>query len=213
MNRRKGKDKITNYFGQLRFYSLFDLILLLIAVRANNLEFIGVIFLHIGFLVYLEARHNHSYREEVPVFFSFVFLIFGVFFYQHIALLGFLLASFFYTIKDRGGIGIFSSIFRGLQIYFLIGGIIGFSSNITYLAFGLMFVRNLIGDFRDLEKDNREKLKTLPLVLGFRKSWKYVYLPVIMITSFIWWYIADLEVIYLGIVYIIQILSYNLTPR
>ena len=206
------KKRFPNYFGQLRIYSIVDLILLLVALSVGVREFIGVVFLHLSFILYLEFRHRHSNRESFYPWLWIVLLIVGGLFYFKLAVLGFIVASFLYTEKNKS-LGYFAPVFRGFQSYFLIGGLIGFSSPLVFLVSGLMLVRNLAGDFRDTEKDKKEGMKTLPILLGLKKGSRYVHIIFLMITSFAWWYLSGVSVLWLVLAYVIELLTYNLTPR
>ena len=205
--------KLINYLGQLRLYSLVDLILLLIAAKASNYELIGALLLHISFLIYLESRHKHKYRENIPNIIWIILLIMGIFFYKKIEVVFFMLFSILYTNKTNKNFGSFSPFYRGLQYFFLIGGIAGYSSIITWLALLLMFIRNFTGDLRDVSKDRVDKMITLPIVFGIKNDIKYIHFIFIVITSIIWWSFTTLSYIWLIAVFVIQAITYNLTPR
>ncbi|MFA6300975.1 MAG: hypothetical protein WC609_01345 [Candidatus Paceibacterota bacterium] len=203
-----------NYLGQLRIYSLLDLIVLLIAVKATPSEFLGVLLLHIGFLAYLEFRHSHAYRRKVP-WWSWVLLsLLGVYFYGHILYsLIFLVCSYLYTLKNKNHFEIFAPILRGFQYLFLLSGIVGFGNVITLIAFIVIFIRNLSADFRDITKDKKENLKTLPIILGFQNDIKYIHLFFMLATTVLWWTYTAIPFYYLCLILLIQISVYNLTPR
>lgn len=209
----KTKNNLLNLIGQIRIYSLIDLILLLIAIKAGSFQFVGVILLHLGFLLFLEHSHKHKYRNPFPKYLWVFLILGGVFFYKSFFVIGFLIFSFLYTKKNVANLGIYSPIFRGFQNYFLAAGIIGFLNPLSFLAGGLLALRNLAGDFRDVEKDKKEKLKTFPIILGFKKDMKYVYLPSLFVTTLVWWNMSNISVIWLIVVYLIQLGTYNLTPR
>ena len=202
-----------NYLGQLRIYSLIDLFILLIAIRATNYEFIGVILLHIGFLSYLETRHKHSYRKMIPNYLWIVLSLIGSIFYWHIEGILFILFSYLYTKKNIGYLATFSPIARGLQLLFLVAGIVGYINKFTLIAFILLSIRNLCGDLRDVVKDRSENMKTLPIILGFEHNIKHIHLVATLATTFIWFQYTDLNYLYLVPIFLIQILTYNLTPR
>lgn len=201
-----------NYLGQVRLYSLVDLILLLIAVKAERFEFIGAILLHLGFLAYLEFNHGHVYRKRIDSFIWICFGLLGIFFYRHVDVVGYILFSYLYTKKKEKGFAALAPVFRGLQSVFLIGGIIGYIGLLIPLFF-LMAIRNFVGDIRDIEKDKKEGMRTLPIVFGMNPSWYYWHLIVTMMTSTIIWFYADISFLWLLLVYIIQVISYDWTPR
>ena len=202
-----------NYLGQLRLYSLLDLIVLLIATRATPVELIGAVLLHVGFLAYLESRHEHSYRKKVPKYLWVLLCLAGLILYSHIAGLFYVLFSYLYTLKNRKSFAVLSPVMRGLQSYFLVAGISGYGSGLAFLAMVMMIIRNFCGDLRDVEKDGKENMKTLPVVMGLKKNIKYVHLIVTLVTTFVWFEYTNLSPYLLLPIFLIQILSYNLTPR
>ncbi len=139
-----------NYLGQLRIYSLIDFVVLLVASQANLYEFIGVVLIHVGFLAYLESRHNHSYRKSVPKYLWIFPTIVGIAFYGHytFALL-FIICSLLYTLKTKSYFAIFAPFMRAFQYFFLIGGITGFFSQLPWIVLLVIFIRNFTGDVRD----------------------------------------------------------------
>ena len=207
------KGKFFNYIGQLRIYSLVDLILLLYVAGADRYEFIGALLLHVGFLAYLESRHKHSYRENVSLWLSFFFVIPGAVLYRHIEFLVYLIFSYLYTLKTEKYLGILAPFFRGFQYLFLIGGIMGYGNNLIWLIVFIAFIRNLLGDVRDVKKDKKERLMILPVVFGWKKGFRYIHLLGVLATSFIVWGYSDLTWVYLGIIWAVEVVSYNWTRR
>jgi hypothetical protein len=209
----RSKNTLLNLLGQIRVYSLVDLILLLFAIKTNTFQLVGAILLHLGFLLFLEYTHKHKYRMLFPKYlWAFLFLI-GIVFYKSFFVIGFLICSFLYTKKNLPVLSPYSPFFRGLQIYFLTAGIIGFLNPACLLAGGLLGLRNFTGDLRDITKDKKEKLKTLPIVLGFNKDRKYIHLTALLLTSLVWWNISGLSIMWLIGIFLIEIITYNLTPR
>ncbi len=202
-----------NYLGQLRIYSFLDLVLLLVALHAGLYDFLGVVFLHIGFLAYLENQHSHSYRKKVPKWFGYLVTGLGIFFYRDVEAILFLVCSFYYVKKTEDSWGWSGPLFRGLQYFFLVGGIVGYINPITWIAFTLIFIRNFAGDLRDVEKDISEGMKTLPIILGFKKDVKYVHLITTLITSLIWIIFAKIPLFIIPLVVFVQIITYKITPR
>ena len=205
--------RLVAYFGLVRLYSLIDIILLLFAAGFYNFEFMGAIFLHLGFLAYLEYRHNHDYREAVPIIFVSLFLILGIIFYWHWEVILYLGFSYLYTLKNNKVIGLLSPFFRGLQHLFLIAAVTGYASFLPYLAFAALGIRNFAGDMRDVRKDKKERTLTIPILLGMKKGIKNDHLILILSTTLLWWWLSGLSVIYLIVAWIIQILTYNVTER
>ncbi len=204
--------KVKSYIGQLRLYSLADLVLLLIAIQAEVPQFIGAITLHIAFLAYLESKHSHSYRAKVPLEVSYVLAFIGAVIYGRIEGFIYIIFSVLYTQKIHK-LGFVSPVCRALQTLFIVAGIIGYYSPITYVAAGLLFLRNVAGDFRDTEKDKKEGMKTLPVLMGANRNVKYIHLILTIVTSTVWWYLSPLYVGWLFLVIVIQISTYNLTSR
>lgn len=212
MIRKIHKIPFLNYLGQLRIYSLIDLILMLVAARAGKYEFVGALLLHIAFLAYLERNHNHSYRNFVPSLVWIIFAVFGIYFFRHIEVAGYILFSYLYTKKNKKGFGVLAPFFRAAQSFFIAAGIIGYVS-LTGIVFVLIFLRNFAGDLRDIEKDRKEKLLTLPIFLGMKKSIPGAHLFALLLTSAVWFSFINLEIYWLLIVFLIQIITYELTPR
>lgn len=202
-----------NYLGQLRLYSLIDLLILLIAVKASSFEFVGVVFLHIGFLAYLESRHQHSYRKKLPKYLWVVLAIIGLLFYQHIEGVLFVILSYFYTLKNKQHFGLFAPIMRGLQYFFLVAGIIGYHNKFIWVVLVLIVIRNFCGDLRDVVKDREENLKTLPIGIGLTRDIKYIHLIVMLVTTFVWFQYTNWSLWFLISIFLIQILTYSITPR
>jgi 1,4-dihydroxy-2-naphthoate octaprenyltransferase len=204
--------KIYNYIGLLRIYSLLDLVLMLLAIRATNLELFGVILLHVGFLAYLEYKHAHDYRVKVPFWIVPIITLLGAVLFGHIEGLGYILASYVYTKKNKR-LGWFSPFARGIQNFFIVAGIVGYTSILTLTVPLLLFVRNVAGDFRDTEKDKNEGMRTIPVILGFITDCKHIHLIVLLVTSTVWWYLLSISVLWLIPIFLIEIYTYKLTPR
>ena len=202
-----------NYIGQIRVYSLVDLVLLLLAAHAGMYDIVGVLCLHLGFIAYLENNHAHSYREIVPSFVWVALVIIGALFYSHMEFFPFLLFSFLYVNKNNQEWGYFSPFFRGLQNFFLIVGIVGYRSYLPFIVLFVMIVRNFVGDLRDVEKDINEGMKTLPTMIGFKKDFKYGHLAIVLLSSILWWHFAGLPVYVLAIVLALELGTYWITPR
>lgn len=209
----KAQSALLNLFGQIRVYSLIDLVLFSIALHANHYQIAGIVLLHLGFLLFLEFTHKHEFRVAFPKYLWCILLTTGIIFYKNIAVIGFLLCSFFYVKKNSPTFGWSSPFFRGLQYYFLASGVIGFLNPISFLAGGLLTTRNFAGDLRDVVKDRKEGYRTLPIILGLKKDFKYFHLITVLSTTFVWWYLSGITALWLIPIFVIQVGSYNLTPR
>ena len=202
-----------DYLGQIRLYSLIDIFILLIAAKATSFEFIGAVLLHIGFLAYLEAKHKHSYRRKVSEYDWIILSLSGLLFYGHIEGILFIICTYIYVLKTKKSFALFSPIMRGFQYFFLVAGIVGYSTNLAWIALILITVRNFCGDLRDIVKDKKENLKTLPVVMGLNRDIKYIHLIVILTTTFVWFQYTNLVPWLLVPIFLIQILTYNITSR
>jgi 1,4-dihydroxy-2-naphthoate octaprenyltransferase len=209
----KGQSTLLNLFGQIRVYSLLDLILFSLALHTNHYQIAGIILLHLGFLLFLEFSHKHEFRVAFPKYLWCILLILGIIYYQNIAVVGFLLCSYFYVKKNSLTFGWSGPFFRGLQYYFLAAGIIGFLNPVSFIAAGLLIVRNFAGDLRDIIKDRKEGYRTLPIIIGLKKDVKYVHLIAILGTTFFWWYLSGITALWLIPIFVVQVGLYNLTPR
>ncbi len=201
-----------NYLGQLRLYSLADLVLLLIAVGAITHQFWGALLLHVAFLAHLENRHAHTYRKRVPVSFSYILAIFGLLLFKRLEGILYIFVSYLYTKKTKN-LGWLSPFCRGLQNLLIVGAITGYASYIPYLVGAVLFARNLTGDMRDVEKDKEERMRTIPVILGMRKNMKHIHLYATMVTSIVWWLVSPLAIGWLCLVLLVQVSTYRLTPR
>ncbi len=202
-----------NYIGQIRIYSLLDLALLLIAVKASTELFIGALLLHLGFIAYLEYSHAHKNRNKIPFFISIILAITGLILYQKIEAILFLVAGYFYTKKKKEPWSFIAPLLRGLQFFLIVGGITGYNNILPLMALIVLILRNFVGDLRDIKKDRKEKMKTLPIIFGFKKDLKHLHLICILGTTLLWWSLTQFNPIILILIWIIQILSYTLTPR
>jgi hypothetical protein len=209
----KKQSILLNLFGQIRVYSLIDLTVFSIALHANHYQIAGIILLHLGFLLFLEFTHKHEFRVAFPKYLWCILLILGIIFYKNIAVVGFLLCSYFYVKKNSLTFGWSGPFFRGLQYYFLASGVIGFLNPISFLVAGLLIIRNFAGDLRDVSKDRKDGYKTLPIIFGLNKDFKHIHLITMLGTTFVWWYLSGINTLWLIPIFIIQVGSYNLTPR
>ncbi len=202
--------KCLNYLGQLRCYSLVDLILLLIAAKVSGSQFWGSIGLWIGFLAFLESRHSHEGREEVPNWTAFLLMVTAIPFFGIEKGLLFCGLSFFYAQKNKGWWGLVSPFCRGLQTVLMVGlGPFG------WLAGTLMAVRNVLGDGRDTEQDRKEGqgLKTWTVILGAKADWLFLHFFAVLGTTLVWWRVANLPAVWLALAFAIEVGTYWLTPR
>ena len=187
---------------------------MLLAIKASNYELmIGArISAHRLFGAIFEYKHSHNYRAKVPFLVVPVMTAIGISFYWHIESAGYILTSYLYTKKTKK-LGWFSPFARALQNFFIVAGIIGYASYLTLLIPVIFFLRNVLGDFRDTTKDRSEGLRTIPVMLGFSKSYKHIHLIGLLATSAVWLVIGGFNLFWLVPIYIVEIGTYNLTSR
>ncbi len=203
-----------DFVGTLRIYSLLDLILFLLIFKLTLIQTIGFILAHIGFLFFLEYKHKHSYRESFHWIFWALPSFLGILFSQnYIPVLLFLIFGYLYAQKDKSYFATLSPVFRGLQHYSISAFLLSPTHIVSILSLGLFFLRNVLGDFRDVKKDLKEGMKTIPILFGLKYGLKYVHLIGTITTTIVWSYFLNLSIITLFTVVIIQILTYNITKR
>ncbi|MEK6825831.1 MAG: hypothetical protein AABY00_03530 [Nanoarchaeota archaeon] len=207
------KKEIFNYLGQLRIYSIVDLIFLLVALSLSPSVFAGILCLHLGFVLYLEHRHQHNYRLPFPSFLWIGLIILGILLYAKVEVIGFIFASYFYTQKKGSSLTLFAPFFRGFQVFFLVAGVVGYTHLLSGLALSTTFVRNALGDLRDVEKDKKEQLRTFPIMMGMKRSIPHIHLVGILLTTTLWWSFTNLSLLFLSVALILEIITYSLTPR
>jgi 4-hydroxybenzoate polyprenyltransferase len=175
---------------------------------------LGIGLLWLSFLFYLESRHNDELRLKVNKYLWLVPFIFALFLLPAWMCLSFAFVSYCYTSKKKNKFfGATAPFWRGLQ-----NGIIaiGFNLQIAVLAFALIFVRNLIADFRDAHDDEVKNIKTIPVLLGIGKDqvWAfYVHMALVVATTLIWSRFSFLSIYMISVIVVLQIVSYPLTPR
>ncbi len=200
------------FIGILRLYSLTDFILLLIAFNFAGRDLVGAVLLWVGFLFLLESQHKHEYRMPVSLFLAVLTLLIGLTLLTHfVGGLAFVLLSYLYTQKNKKYWGVISPFIRALQPMALIGGIL--YNPFVWLVGLITLLRNFLGDVRDVSKDKEEGLKTLPVLLGIKAGNRYAHLVAVMLTTTIWWIFGDFNVMVLIVAWLIEVVTYNLTPR
>src|SRR3989344_7293339 len=107
--------KFRNYLGQLRLYSLVDLILMVMAYGLNVREMLGATVLWVAFLATLEDAHRHKGRWEIPDTWPMGFMAGGLLIFGHAAS-GYVFAIFsvLYCFKNRPRWALVSPLFSGL---------------------------------------------------------------------------------------------------
>lgn len=202
-----------NYIGQLRLYSLVDLLLLLQATQVTPTAMVGAISLWLGFLVHLESEHKDRGRQAWTSGFWALLLLIGLGLYGRIEGLAFAGFSYLYSKKKVGKMGLVTPIIRGLQTLVLVGGLVGYQTALPWLAGSLITVRNWLGDWRDIEKDRAEGIVTWPVVWQLKPPIPQIHLLAVIATSTIWWHQTDLSAWWLVGALAVEIVTYNWTPR
>lgn len=205
-----------NLIGQLRIYSLVDLVLLLVASHATTEQFVGSVCLWIGFLLFLEANHRHSYRARFPKGSWAILWGIGLWFFHSTEIFILILLGILYTQKNKGSFAAISPIVRGLQSLVLVGGIMGFDHSLPWIAGALTAFRNFLGDLRDVEKDEAEGKMTIPVFLSpgqLPPFIRNIHLYGCWLTSSVWWMFSGLSIWWILITWIIQKKSYHWTAR
>lgn len=202
-----------NYVGQLRAYSYVDLILMFLWLEATPQMIVALSCLWFGFLVFLESIHKDRGRREWHWSVWVLLWSTGAILLMRWEVLFFFLMASLYAFKKKRNFGKISFITNGLIKVALVYLI----PNVSLITLGVVFVamsfRNLMGDFRDIEKDTEEEVQTFPIFLGFQKDRKYLYPVTLALTTFLWFFIGDLSVFWLIFAWVIQLITYNWTPR
>jgi len=207
------KGKWLNYFGQLRLYSLVDMILMMYASQAPFAALFGAMMLHIGFLAFLESRHKQPGRapvsEDLPwVVCSYIGMRY---FGDHIEAGIYICCSILYSMKNRGRWGLLSPFFRGAQIFLLTVPFADFW--FAVLAAVATAVRNVLGDLRDVVADRQDNMKTWPVILRIKEDWLFFHLAATLATTWLWWSFTSISVFCPASLTLIELRSYYLTPR
>lgn len=194
-------------------YSYADIILMLVAFKADLHTIISCSLLWFGFLIHLEWRHRDNGRLYWPTWTWIILWVVGVLIHPSVFQIPFIVTCISYSLKKRFKyIGLISWIINGSIKVWMVAMIPAPTWGILVVGI-LMSIRNLAGDIRDAGKDYREGAYTLPVVLGLRKNIPYIYPAFLVITSLVWFYIGSVSWYWLLIVFIIQITTYHLTPR
>lgn len=201
------------YVGHFRLYSLVDLAFLLVAISAPKHLFAGYILLWIAFLFFLNERHRPEYRFHYNREFWVVLTGAGLIILHHWAGLLFVLFSFVYTLKKQGRFALISPIIHGLQAATIVGSVLGFHHYFTWIAAGALAIRNLAGDVRDIKKDRERGIFSIPIAFGLQNGNKYIHLAAILVTTLIWAIFGHIQIEFLIMAWLVEIMSYNLTQR
>jgi hypothetical protein len=206
---------LLNYLWQLRPYSYADLLLLLIACRANGQEILGGSCLWFGFLIHLEWQHRDVNRLRWPGFVWVLTWAIGLVLLFRVSAFIFLGLAILYSLKKRiKVIGIFSFLINGCIKGCLVATLTSSTpALIIALVVVVMSIRNLAGDIRDAGKDAAEGVMSLPVLLGYRRNTAMIYPACLVATSVLWTILGGLSGWLLAIALIIEWGTYYRTPR
>lgn len=194
-------------------YSYVDIVLMLVAFKADIITIISCSLLWFGFLIHLEWRHHDKGRLFWPAWAWIMLWILGIIIHPSVFQIPFVITCVAYSLKKRyHWISLISWIINGSIKACLVAMIPAPLWGI-FLVGGLMCIRNLAGDIRDAGKDSIEKVSTLPVVLGLQKNIPYIYPVCLMVTSIVWIYIGKISFVWIIPVFFVQVLTYHLTPR
>lgn len=203
-----------NYLWQLRPYSYADLLLLLIACRADAREILGASCLWFGFLIHLEWQHKDRGRLKWPWFAWVLVWAAGLVLLFRVSSFIFLSLAILYSLKKRiKPIGTFSFVINGCIKGCLVAAVTSSSLALIILVTVVMSIRNLAGDVRDAGKDSAEGVVTLPVLLEYRRNTSIVYPACLVATSILWTVLGRLPWWLLAAALIVEWATYHRTPR
>ena len=190
--------KLLNYLGQLRLYSLANLMFMLVVAGASweTLRFWSAVGLWVGFLAYLESHHRHEGRARIPEKWAWYCWI-GVLLIQPHAsgIVAWMMAlSAVYSWQKTGYWGLVSPIVRGLQTIVLVWGFpTPQNRQLLVVIASAMTIRNIFGDARDTSSDRAAEMKTWPVVLKMGDH-LFLHWIAVMATTWLWWWFSGFSV-------------------
>lgn len=204
-----------NYIGQLRVYSLADLLFLLIVAGASPTSTLlwGAVGLWVGFLDYLESSHQHQNRARVPEWFAWVTWSISVVMFLRIEGLVFILLSIIYAKKKHGQWGLVAPFVRGLQTLMLIVPNTGYVAWLPWVAALAIGWRNKKGDERDVEEDRADGMQTWPVAMGQEHDEPFGHLLGLVATTWLWWLFSNFSAWVPIMLDVIEVSTYWWTPR
>lgn len=203
-----------NYLGQARIYSLVDLLLLLWAAGINDWRMCPTVLFWLGFLALLESKHQHENRAYIPPCVCWLLWMPALILLPYLTSLAFIILSYFYANKKWSFWGLCSPFVRGLQTICLIT-CAGSASSYWFVIIASVAItlRNLAGDWRDVEQDSREGLCTWPVLIGAKQGGLFIHLIAIIGTTWLWWSFTNLSYWIPILLNFIECGTYFLTPR
>jgi hypothetical protein len=166
-----------------------------------------------GFLVFLDFFHEDKGRRKWHwSVWGILWLVSLLILINWIVIL-FFLVCFFYTLKKKWLLGYISPLTNGAIKTILACVVADIDLGQMSIIFITMTLRNLAGDVRDAGKDFEEGVYTIPIICGYKKNTNYIYPVFLILTSTLWVYLGNLPIYYLLIVFFVQRITYNWTPR
>lgn len=206
--------RFANYLTQLRPYSYVDLLLMLVGAGATSHQLLECSLLWFGFLVFLECMHRDDGRElwswwvwaglwaiavglaQTPWVAPFIMLCVAYAYKKYVPALA---ASSFII---NGGVK---------ATLLLLVPRVSLTYGVVVLAG--MAIRNLMGDFRDVEKDRRDGARSIPVRVGLRRDIRWLYPACLALTTLLWVKLGGLPAWTIPIAFGVEGTTYFLTPR
>ena len=207
------KERLVAFVRLARLYSLFDLVMLLVAAKTPPLPLIGAAYMHVGFLGFLEWRHKQEGRA-VPVdllMWAGMTAAGAQLYGEHRETAWYILFSITYAWKNEGYWGLASPFFRGAQTYCLVSAFA--PTSFALFAAAAMLIRNVLGDFRDIAADRLDEMKTWPVLLGIKEGWLFLHLLSVVATTWLWWVFTVVSAVWPTTLTVNTLATYYLTPR
>ena len=205
---------VLNYTGQLRLYSFLDLFIFATALTTDWATIGGIALLWLSFLLYLESRHKDKPRLKINEMVWLGPFVAALFLVPIWVAVGFAVFSYLYTKKKESFVlGVSAPLWRALQNAIIAAA---FNWRLALLAFVLTFIRNVIGDLRDVRDDKVRNIATIPVAMGMNRnqSWAfYGHLVFTIFTTLVWFNFSFLDKNLIIPTILIQVISYPLTPR
>lgn len=205
---------MANRLSQLRPYSYLDLVLLLAAAGAAGLELATCSVLWFGFLIFLEWMHEDEKRTRWPWWAWALPWLAAAAYVHTLAALPFIALSVLYSLKkDVPIIALLSPIVNGALKASLLLLVPAASTEFALWVGAATGARNLFGDLRDVQKDRRQKVQTIPVRLGLQRDIKWIYPAGLAATTLAWIIVGSIPWWTVFAAWSFQWFTYRLTPR
>lgn len=206
--------RVRNYVGQLRIYSYIDLVFLLVAAGATFDEVVASSLLWLGFLIFLEWQHRDAGRARWPWAAWAIPWVAAVLYVRGFEVVPFVVLAVLYAQKKRApALASVAPVVNGgakASLLLMVHSATAAFAGVVWLA---TTIRNLLGDFRDIEKDRREGVLTVPVRLGIPHDIWWLYPLGLASTTLLWITLAGLPLWLVVPVWVVQGATYRWTPR